>query len=157
VVSLSPAPFPISGQSEGTPDVGGSPLIYGGNMRATSIENYRLARASGVLSERRFQVCAALWDLKEATAREIWEYIKVRDQRAIPQHSINPRMVELLDASIVTESCTQACNFTGKAAIAWSLTTYIPAVWTRRKKELCPTCGQTLKRGATLKGQQRLF
>jgi hypothetical protein len=112
--------------------------------RATSKISYIEAQERGVLSKRRTQVCLALWNLGSGSSREVWEHIK-RTNPIIPQHSINPRMVELERAGMVEEHGVLPCKFTGRPTIQWSLTKHIPKEWPKPPKQRCPACGHVVK------------
>ena len=120
-------------------------------MKGTSIRAYKQARDKGILSKRRYEVVIALTMMEEpATAREVYEYLKVKawkeERRMPPQHSINPRFAELQRNGMVELGPVRACSWTGVETQTWKSTGLIPEKFDvrRPKRRKCWACGQVL-------------
>ncbi len=91
----------------------------------TSSRAYRHNLASGLLSARRKQVYEYLGLATELlgrppTSAEVWKMI-AEPFPQIPQHSINPRFVELKRQRVVREGGIVTCSVTGRDCVGWQI------------------------------------
>lgn len=103
-------------------------------MRATSRAAYDHIVNTGILGKRRTQVYIVLWHYGPLSSRDTWEHIHKR-YPSIPQHSINPRMVELMeDLGVVKEVGETTCRHTGRRVMLFDVTDHIPRHRYHRRK-----------------------
>jgi hypothetical protein len=82
-------------------------------------------RETGILGRRREQVYTTLFRIGPATAREVYEVLRV-DNPAMPQGSVTPRMKEMLRMGVATETGFKVCNYTGRECVAFDVTVKVP-------------------------------
>jgi len=98
----------------------------------TSSIAYRYNVGAGILSARRRQVYVHLCSInietgRAATSAEVWKSI-ARTNPGIPQHSINPRFVELKRQLVVREDGIVACSVTGRECVGWEAIMDVKAI-----------------------------
>ncbi len=105
-------------------------------MRDTSLEAYHHIVRTGILGDRRTQVYQVLYYYGPLSSRDVWEKIHAK-YSDIPQHSINPRMVELIEIKVIREVGRTSCKHTGREVLLFDVTSHIPREkYSRRNKKL---------------------
>lgn len=74
---------------------------------------YYAGRLEGVFSRREAEIMAAFRELKEATDREVMEYLGLPDMNCV-----RPRINELRDAGLLVETAQRTCPITQKTVRA---------------------------------------
>lgn len=88
--------------------------------RKTSIDCYNQIKSEGLLSEMRFKVFEALYNLnKPSTTREVYATMPVSKQEAT-------RFTELRNLGVIYEKTTRKCSISGRTAIELDLTDNLP-------------------------------
>jgi hypothetical protein len=88
--------------------------------RQTSIDCYHQIKAEGLLSDMRFSVYQALYNLnKPSTRREVYATMNVSNQEST-------RFTELRNLGVIYEKTTRKCSISGRTSIEWDLTDNIP-------------------------------
>ncbi len=97
-------------------------------MIDTSVDAYREAVYSGIISKRRFQIIEVLYKVgKPLTTSEVFTHL-IRDigLRKLQQNSITPRFVELERLGIIEKLPSRPCSITSILCHPWELTGRIP-------------------------------
>lgn len=104
-------------------------------MRYTSRQAYDYICESGILGDRRTQVYSVLYNNGPLSSRDVWEAIRPHYPR-VPQHSINPRMIELSELKVVRDVGVKICSYTGRRVMLWDVTDHTPTGPYRRQKSV---------------------
>ena len=93
--------------------------------RQTSIDCYNEIKNSGLLSKMRFKVYESLFLNSKQTAGELSEFLNSTGVK-IRHGSVNGRLTELRDLSVIYERDVRPCRVTGRNVIEWDLTDTLP-------------------------------
>lgn len=114
--------------------------------RETSVQAFYNAVDSGTIRTRREQVYAALRAVGEATANEVFEYLKEQRHLALRYDSnTRARFTELRDMGVIRETGQRVCRVTRQTCITWAVVPaaeYVGAATVHR----CASCGQIISR-----------
>lgn len=116
--------------------------------RQTSIATYRKIEQEGLLSLRRWQVYAVLFDIGPATGGEVFREMRKRYSTAMPTNSnTTTRLGELRNMGVAMELGTKVCEVSGQRVILWDVTAALPDPIKKEKhtEMKCPTCEGTGK------------
>ena len=94
-------------------------------VRKTSIEAYRQITDNGLLSRRRLEVYRALFKHGPGTSAEIIDRAGMNQNNKAPNQS-RARFTELREWGVALEVGVRECTITGKKAIVWDVTPYLP-------------------------------
>jgi len=94
-------------------------------IRQTSIDVYREMEASGLLSEKRWEVYKILYAAGPMTSNEIFQHALLHGNPNY-RHNTNARMTELRDCGVAMEIGTTVCKVTGRTVILWDVTDQLP-------------------------------
>jgi hypothetical protein len=100
------------------------------STRQTSIDVYNRIKNEGLLSKRRWQVYATLYNNESLTQNEVWK--ELNRFSAIAMHSISPRFAELKDRGVIVEAGERVCTVSGEKCIIWTTTDNLPVQPVRR-------------------------
>jgi len=94
-------------------------------IRNTSKQVYHQIKASGVLSQRRWEVFDWLWHNGPATGREAIRGARAADHGPVISQT-RARLTELRDMGAIEEIGTTIDNVTGNEVILWDVTGNMP-------------------------------
>ena len=118
--------------------------------RDTSVQAFYNAVDTGVIRTRREQVYAALRVLGDATANEVFEYLKEQRHLGLRYDSnTRARLTELRDMGVIRETGQRPCRVTHQTCITWAIVTAAEYVGTATVHR-CTTCGQIVARDIPL-------
>ena len=121
--------------------------------RKTSIEVYHKIRNQGLLSRRRLEVYATVWEYGPMTSAEAFRVMN----RNAPIKNITQsraRFTELRDLGVFEELGEKICSVTGHKAILWEVTDRLPIKYEKPVRHKCPHCDG---KGYMEERQTRLF
>jgi hypothetical protein len=114
--------------------------------RPTSVVSLLTAVDGGALKTRRQQVLGALREMGEATANEVFEYLKRKQVIGAKfPPNICARLTELRDLGLIREGAERECRISKQACISWAIvpmSEYAGEAIVRR----CEKCGQIIAR-----------
>ena len=93
--------------------------------RQTSIDCYNQIKIDGSLSKMRFKVYEAIFLNPKQTAGELSQFLNSTGVK-IRHGSVNGRLTELRELSVIYEKDVRPCKVTGRNVIEWDLTDKLP-------------------------------
>lgn len=109
-------------------------------VRKTSIEAYHKIKDGGLLSERRWQVYACVFEHGPMTSAEAFRIINGYNPiKNITQS--RARFTELREMGVFAEVGEKICSVTNHKAILWDVTDKLPVKFEKPEREQCKTCG----------------
>ena len=93
--------------------------------RQTSIDCYNQIKIDGLLSKMRFKVYEAIFLNPKQTAGELSQFLNSTGVK-IRHGSVNGRLTELRELSVIYEKDVRPCKVTGRNVIEWDLTDRLP-------------------------------
>lgn len=108
--------------------------------RQTSIDAYNAIKDSGLLSKRRFEVYAVLFEHGPLTGGELSELLPKKISRTIGSN-VHARLSELTERGVVMEIGYRICSVSGQRVILWDVTNNLPSKIKKIKKQKCIRCG----------------
>lgn len=108
------------------------------SVRDTSLEVFKRIKDNGLLSQRRLEVYAGLFEYGPCTANELFK--KMRGVSQVSQANIQPRLNELVSSGVAKEVETRDCSITGNRVIVYDVTSGLPIKFDKSPKRICRHC-----------------
>jgi hypothetical protein len=97
-------------------------------VRKTSVDCFNQIRKEGLLSDCRFMVYKAIYEMNGCTASELFNRTGLKTNQS-------SRFTELRELGVIREVETRICKVTGRNAIEWDLTDRLPKSQDREHKK----------------------
>lgn len=111
--------------------------------RQTSIDVYHRIESEGLLSKRRFEVYALLYNHGPLTAAQVMKKYQTIYKPVLHSGSIATRLSELRNSGSAYEVKQDICPLTGNNVIFWDVTNKLPNKIVKKIRQKCSHCKGT--------------